>query len=85
MQEQKDQVKETVTAAAEEKGKQAVQDVIGGKKPEEAINNLLNPKKDTTKAVSSASQDSTKTDIKQETQKVLEDKLQNLLKKKKKN
>jgi len=85
MQEQKDQVKETLTTAAEEKGKQAVQDVIGGKKPEEAINNLLNPKKDTTKATSEASQDSTKTDIKKETQKVLEDKLQNLLKKKKKN
>jgi hypothetical protein len=85
MQEQKDQVKETLTTAAEEKGKQAVQDVIGGKKPEEAINNLLNPKKDTTKTASAASQDSTKTDIKQETQKVLEDKLQNLLKKKKKN
>jgi hypothetical protein len=84
-QEQQAQVKEAVTAAAEEKGKQAVQDVLGGKKPEEALNSLLNPKKDTTKAGEAAPKDSTKTDVKQDAQKVLEDKLQNLLKKKKKN
>ncbi len=84
-QEQQAQVKEAVTAAAEEKGKQAVQDVLGGKKPEEALNDLLNPKKDTTKAGEVVPKDSTKTDVKQEAQKVLEDKLQNLLKKKKKN
>jgi hypothetical protein len=85
MQEQQNQVKEAVTAVAEEKGKQAVQDVLGGKKPEEAINNILNPKKDTAKAAVTQPKDSTKTDLKQETQKVLEDKLQNLLKRKKKN
>ncbi|MBK7651149.1 MAG: hypothetical protein IPJ20_11055 [Flammeovirgaceae bacterium] len=82
MQEQKQQAKEAVTAVAEEKGKQAAQDVLAGKKPEEAINNLF--KKDTTKTAAT-SNDSTKTDLKQETQKVLEDKLQKLLKKKKKN
>jgi hypothetical protein len=82
MQEQKQQAKEAVTAVAEEKGKQAAQDVLAGKKPEEAINSLF--KKDTTKTAATA-KDSTKTDLKQETQKVLEDKLQNLLKKKKKN
>jgi hypothetical protein len=81
-QEQQQQVKEAVTAAAEEKGKQAIDDVLAGKKPEDAINNLLNPKKDTTKATAA---DSTKTDLKQDAQKALEDKLQNLLKKKKKN
>ncbi len=81
-QEQKEQVKQAVTTAAEEKGKQAAEDLLAGKKPEEALKNLLNPKKDTTKTVAN---DSTKTDVKQDAQKVLEDKLQNLLKKKKKN
>jgi hypothetical protein len=85
MQEQQNQVKEAVSAVAEEKGKQAVQDVLGGKKPEEAINNILNPKKNVAPDSVTQPKDSTKTDLKQETQKVLEDKLQNLLKKKKKN
>ncbi len=81
-QEQQEQVKEAVTAAAEEKSKQAIDDVLSGKKPEDAIKDLLNPKKDTSKT---AVNDTTKTATQQETQKVLEDKLQNLLKKKKKN
>lgn len=80
MQEQKAQAKEAVTAVAEEKTKQVVDDVLAGDKPKDAINNLLNPKKDSTQA-GQAAKDSTKT----ETQKVLEDKIQNLLKKKKKN
>lgn len=80
MQEQKEQAKEAVTAVAEEKTKQVVDDVLAGDKPKDAINNLLNPKKDSTQA-GQAAKDSTKT----ETQKVLEDKIQNLLKKKKKN
>jgi hypothetical protein len=79
-QEQKEQVKEAVTAAAQEKGKQAVQDLLAGEKPKDAINNLLNLKKDTTKT---AATDTTKTDLKQDAQKALENKLQNLLKKKK--
>lgn len=81
-QEQQQQAKEAVTAAAEEKGKQAIDDVLAGKKPEDALKDLLNPKKDTSKTIG---KDTTKTDVQQETQKVLEDKLQNLLKKKKKN
>ncbi|MBX2913780.1 MAG: AsmA family protein [Cyclobacteriaceae bacterium] len=79
-QEQKEQVKEAVTAAAQEKGKQAVQDLLAGEKPKDAINNLLNPKKDTTVKTNG---DSTKTDLRQDAQKALENKLQNLLKKKK--
>jgi hypothetical protein len=79
-QEQKEQVKEAVTTAAQEKGKQAVQDLLAGEKPKDAINNLLNPKKDTT---AKATTDSTKTDLKQDAQKALQNKLQNLLKKKK--
>jgi hypothetical protein len=35
-QEQKEQVKEAVTAAAQEKGKQAVQDLLAGEKPKDA-------------------------------------------------
>ncbi|MCW5910580.1 MAG: AsmA family protein [Cyclobacteriaceae bacterium] len=80
-QEQKEQVKEAVTAAAQEKGKQAVEGLLAGEKPKDALNNLLSPKKDTTAKTTTI--DSTKTDVKQEAQKALEDKLQNLLKKKK--
>jgi len=79
-QEQKEQVKEAVTTAAQEKGKQAVQDLLAGEKPKDALNSLLNPKKDTT---TKSTTDSTKTDLKQDAQKALENKLQNLLKKKK--
>ncbi|MBX2899099.1 MAG: AsmA family protein [Cyclobacteriaceae bacterium] len=80
-QEQKEQVKEAVTAAAQEKGKQAVEGLLAGEKPKDALNNLLNPKKDTTAKTTAA--DTTKTDLKQDAQKALENKLQNLLKKKK--
>jgi len=84
MDEQKQQVTDAVTAVAEEKGRQAVQDILEGGKPKDILNNILNPKKDST-AVDGTPKDSTKTDVKQDAQKVLEDKLQNLLKKKKKN
>ncbi|MCE7862125.1 MAG: AsmA family protein [Bacteroidetes bacterium CHB5] len=79
-QEQKEQVKEAVTTAVQEKSKQAVQDLLAGEKPKDALSNLLNPKKDTT---TKATADSTKTDLKQDAQRALENKLQNLLKKKK--
>lgn len=84
MEEQKQQVTQAVTAVAEEKSKQAVQGILEGEKPKDVLNNILNPKKDTTKATG-APADSTKTDVKQEAQKALENKLQNLLKKKKNN
>ncbi|MBL7873036.1 MAG: hypothetical protein JNM78_15575 [Cyclobacteriaceae bacterium] len=85
MEEQKQQVTQAVTAAAEEKGKQAIQGVLEGGKPKDVLSNILSSKKDTTKVVAGAPADSTKTDVKQEAQKVLENKLQNLLKKKKNN
>jgi phosphatidate phosphatase PAH1 len=85
MDEQKQQVTQAVTAVAEEKSKQAVQGILEGEKPKDVLNNILNPKKDTTNAAVGAPADSTKTDLKQETQKALENKLQNLLKKKKNN
>lgn len=87
-QEQTEQVKEAITNAAEEKGQQAIEGALKGDKPEDIIGNILGTKKDTSKLKKDTTQikkDSTKTDLKQETQKVLEDKLQNLLKKKKKN
>ncbi len=83
MEEQKQQVTQAVTAVAEEKSKQAAQGILEGEKPKDVLNNILNPKKDTTKVADGAPADSTKTDVKQETQKALENKLQNLLKKKK--
>lgn len=85
-QEQKQQVKEAVTAVVEEKGKQAVQDVLSGNKPKDIVGGLLGKKKDSTTVSPDSVQvkkDSTKTDLKQETQKVLENKLNNLFKKKK--
>ena len=84
--EQQQQVKEAVTNVAEEKGKQAVEEALSGAKPKDIVGNILGGKKDTTKVkTDSTKTDSTKTDIKQETQKVLQNKLQDLLKKKKKN
>ena len=85
-QEQTAQVKEALTNVAEEKGQQSIDDALKGDKPEDIIGGLLGTKKDTSKAKKDTTQvkaDSTKTDLKQETQKVLQDKLQNLLKKKK--
>jgi len=87
-QEQTEQVKQAITNAAEEKGQQAIQGALKGDKPEDIIGNILGTKKDTSKVKKDTTQikkDSTKTDLKQETEKVLQDKLQNLLKKKKKN
>ncbi len=87
-QQQTEQVKEALTNVAEEKGQQAIEGALKGDKPKDIIGNILGTKKDTSKIQKDSTQikkDSTKTDLKQETQKVLEDKLQNLLKKKKKN
>jgi hypothetical protein len=85
MEEQKQQVTEAVTAVAEEKGKQVVQGILEGEKPKDVLNNILKPKSDTSKVASGAPADTTKTNVKQEAQKALENKLQNLLKKKKNN
>jgi hypothetical protein len=84
--EQQAQMKEAVTNVAEEKGKQAVDQALSGTKPKDIVGNILGGKKDTTKMkTDSTKTDSTKTDLKKETEKVLQDKLQNLLKRKKKN
>jgi uncharacterized protein involved in outer membrane biogenesis len=87
-QEQEAQVKEAITNIAEEKGKQAVDQALKGDKPEDILGNILGTKKDSTQIKNDSSaikKDTTQTDLKQEAQKALQDKLQNLLKKKKKN
>ncbi|MGC4023261.1 MAG: AsmA-like C-terminal region-containing protein [Cyclobacteriaceae bacterium] len=73
-QEQKQQVKEAVTNVAKEKGKEALKQAVENTPAKDLVNNLLG-KKDTTKV----KKDSTKTGV----QDVLQNKLQNLLKKKK--
>ncbi len=81
MKEQKQQVQQAVTNAAEQKGKEAVQQAVKGTKVEEAVNDLLGIKKaDSTKA-----RDSTQTPKPADPVNQLQNKLQNLLKKKKNN
>ena len=74
-QEQKKQVEQAVTNAAKEKGKEALQQAVKGTAAQDLVNNVLGTKQDTTKT----KKDSTKTNV----QNVLQNKLQNLLKKKK--
>lgn len=78
-QEQKQQVKEAVTNIAEEKGKEALQQAVSGSSAKDIVGNILGGnKQDTTK------KDTTKTTTAPNpTQQVLQNKLNNLLKKKK--
>jgi hypothetical protein len=78
MTEQKEQVKQAVTNAATEKGKEAVDKLLTGEKPKDVLNNILkgNTKTDTTKAKDS-------TAAKPDPAKQLQNKLNSLLKKKK--
>lgn len=71
-QEQKQQVTQAVTNVAEEKGKEALQQAVKGTSAQEVVNNVLGTKQDTTKSKT----DSTK---------AVQDLLQGLFKKKKKN
>ncbi|MBI3482932.1 MAG: hypothetical protein HY015_08165, partial [Bacteroidetes bacterium] len=75
-QEQKQQVKEAVTTVAKDKAKDAVQEAVKGTQAQDVVNNLLGGKKDSTKTKT----DSTKANPVQD---VLQNKLQNLLKRKK--
>ena len=84
MAEQKQQVKEAVTKVAEDKSKQALEQLNQGAKPEDVVKNILRPKpdsvkKDTAKAATTAP---ATTPAGQATE-VLQNKLNNLLKKKK--
>jgi len=85
-QEQKEQVKEAITNVAEEKGKEAIEGALKGGSAKDIVGGLLGTKKDTSKVKADSTlikKDTTKTDLKQETQKLLQNKVQNLLKKKK--
>ncbi len=82
MQEQKQQVKDAVTNVAEEKGKQAVQDVLSGGSSKDVLNNILKVPQPTDTA-KGAAQDTTKKAPPIEQQ--LQNKLNSLLKKKKNN
>ena len=77
-QEQKKQATEAVTKAAEQKAKEAVQQATKGTQAEEIVKNLLGKKSDTTKI-----KDSTKNKPADPVNQLLQNKLQNLLKKKK--
>lgn len=85
-QEQKEQAKEAITNVAEEKGKEAIEGALKGGSAKDIVGGLLGTKKDTSKVKADSTlikKDTTKTDLKQETQKLLQNKVQNLLKKKK--
>jgi uncharacterized protein involved in outer membrane biogenesis len=78
--EQKQQVKEAVTKAVETKAQEAVKEVLSGEKPQDVVKNILNSvtKPDTAKV-----KDSTKTEAPAPVVDQLQNKLQNLLKRKK--
>lgn len=79
MQEQKQQVKEAVTAVVQEKSKEVVQEALKGTEPKEIVSNLLKGNKpDSTQQKT----DSTKT---APAEQLLQNKLNSLLKKKKNN
>ncbi len=80
-QQAKEAVKEAVTQKAEEKSQEAIKQAIEGTNPKDIVNNILKPKKDSTQTT--APQDTVKTNTQQEAQKLLQNKLNGLLKKKK--
>ncbi len=68
------EVKQEVTETAKEKTQEALQEVVKGTDPKDVVNNLLKPKADSTKKDTTATQKATEQ---------LQNKLNNLLKKKK--
>jgi len=76
--EQKEQLKK----AAEQKTQEAVQQILQGSKPEDVVKNILNPTAKTDSTAPTQAADTTKT---QQPVEVLQNQLQNLLKRKKKN
>ncbi len=84
MTEQKQQVKEAVTAVAQEKGKEAVQEVLKGTEPKDVVSNLLKGNKPDSTAQTQTNQpkDTTKA---APVEQLLQNKLNSLLKKKKNN
>lgn len=89
MAEQKQQIKEAVTKVAEQKAQDAVKQLSEGAKPEEVVKNLLKlNKQDSASKAAAAKKDSTATTPKpaaEQATEALQNKLNNLLKKKKSN
>jgi len=85
-QQAKEAVKEAATQKAEATSKEVIKQATEGTAPKDIVNNILKPKKDSTQTTTPATpQDSAKVNAQQETQKVLQNKLNGLLKKKKNN
>ncbi|MBX2941789.1 MAG: hypothetical protein KF860_05545 [Cyclobacteriaceae bacterium] len=82
MQEQKQQVKEAITNVVQEKGKEAVTEALKGTDPKDIVGNLLKGNKPDSTHQTPVAKDTTKT---APVEQLLQDKLNNLLKKKKKN
>ena len=80
-QQAKEAVKEVVTQKAEEKSQEAIKQAVEGTSPKDIVNNILKPKKDSTQTATP--QDTAKTTTQQDAQKLLQNKLNGLLKKKK--
>ncbi len=78
-QEQKQQVKEAVTKVAEQKGKEAIQNAVKGTQAEQAVKDLL----ESQKADPTTGKDTAKAKPVDPVNQLLQNKLQNLLKKKK--
>jgi uncharacterized protein involved in outer membrane biogenesis len=76
--EQKAQVKEAVKQAAEQKTQEVAKEILGGKKPEDAVKDLLNGTKTTTDTTKKTGQDTTKAKAEDQL-----NQLKNLFKKKK--
>ena len=82
MQEQKQQVKEAITNVVQEKSKEAVTEALKGTDPKEIVGNLLKGNKPDSTQQKQEGKDTTKV---APVEQLLQDKLNNLLKKKKKN
>ena len=81
--EQKEQVKQAVTKVAEEKAAEATKEILQGTKPEDAVMDLLKMPKPKADSVQPQATDTTKTPPAEPVNQLLQNKLQNLLKKKK--
>jgi len=82
MQEQKQQVKEAITNVVQEKSKEAVTEALKGTDPKDIVGNLLKGNKPDSTQQKQEGKDTTKV---APVEQLLQDKLNNLLKKKKKN
>lgn len=88
MEEQKEQAKEAVTAAAKEEGTKALQKAVKGTEAEKILGGILGTKKDTTKtahsdSVKTTTQQAPVEEVKKKVEEEAKQKIQNLLKKKK--